>query len=101
VAGDILPGAFADYLEIEVCDSGIGFTPALLSRLFEPFHQDDAALGRHFDGIGLGLAMVKGLVDLHGGVVQAYNCAQGGACVTVWLPWRESASKGGFNEDAQ
>jgi signal transduction histidine kinase len=88
---DILPGDLAEYLEIEVCDSGIGFTPELLPKLFEAFHQGDAALARHHDGIGLGLAMVKSLVNLHGGAVRAYNTPEHGACVTVWLPWREHA----------
>ena len=91
LAGNILPNAFAQYLEIEVCDTGIGFSPELLPRLFEPFHQGDAILARQYEGIGLGLAMVKRLVDLHGGAVQAYNAPDHGACVTVWLPWRENA----------
>ncbi len=92
LAGGILPDAFAEYLEIEVCDTGIGFPPELLPRLFEPFHQGAATLARQYEGIGLGLAMVKSLVDLHGGVVQADNAPDHGACVTVWLPWRERAA---------
>jgi signal transduction histidine kinase len=88
---DNLPGPLAEYLEIVVCDTGIGFTPGLLPKLFEAFHQGDATLARHHQGIGLGLAMVKSLVDLHGGTVRAYNAPDHGACVTVWLPWREHA----------
>ena len=95
LAGDILPDGFAAYLEIEVRDTGIGFSPEMLHRLFEPFHQDDAALARRYAGVGLGLAMVKRLVDLHGGAVQAYNAPDHGACVTVWLPWREHAADRG------
>jgi PAS domain S-box-containing protein len=90
---DNLPGPLAEYLEIEVCDTGIGFTTGLLPKLFEAFHQGDATLARHHQGIGLGLAMVKSLVDLHGGAVRAYNAPDHGACVTVWLPWREHAEE--------
>jgi signal transduction histidine kinase len=57
-----------------------------MPSLFEPFHQGDASLARQYEGIGLGLAMVKSLVDLHCGAVQAYNAPDHGACVTVWLP---------------
>lgn len=91
LAGDALPNAFAEYLEIKVCDTGIGFSPEMLNRLFDAFHQGDAVLGRHYEGVGLGLALVKSLVDLHGGAVQAYNSRNHGACVTVWLPWRGKA----------
>ena len=92
VVGDMLPDAFAQYLQIEVRDSGIGFPPELLPKLFEPFHQADASLARQYEGVGLGLAMVRSLVDLHGGVVQAFNAPDHGACLTVWLPWRENVA---------
>jgi signal transduction histidine kinase len=90
---DALPDAFAYYLEIQVRDTGFGFPANVLSRLFEPFDQNDVSLARSFDGIGLGLAMVKRLVDLHAGVVKVRNAPGQGACVTVWLPWRESAAQ--------
>ncbi|HKV07569.1 MAG TPA: PAS domain S-box protein, partial [Thermoanaerobaculia bacterium] len=56
---------------LTVEDSGIGMEPEILSRLFEPFSQADRSLDRSRGGLGLGLALVKGLVDLHGGEVEA------------------------------
>ena len=88
--GNVLQGTDAEYLKIEVRDTGIGFSQRLMPRLFEPFHQDDASLARHHEGIGLGLAMVYSLVSLQDGLVYAFN--DNGACVTVWLPWREHAA---------
>jgi PAS domain S-box-containing protein len=55
--------------EIRVRDDGIGIAPDLLPRVFEPFVQADAGLARTKGGLGLGLALVKGLVELHGGSV--------------------------------
>lgn len=92
VTVNILPDTYSEYLELEVRDTGIGFPSELLSRLFEPFHQGDATLARQYEGIGLGLAMVKSLVDIHNGSVQADNAPKQGACVTVWLPWRKDAA---------
>jgi signal transduction histidine kinase/CHASE3 domain sensor protein/ActR/RegA family two-component response regulator len=56
---------------IRVRDTGMGMEPEVLARLFEPFHQADASLARSRGGLGLGLALVKGLVELHGGSVRA------------------------------
>jgi PAS domain S-box-containing protein len=81
------PGALMNSLEIEVKDTGIGFSAAMQKRLFEPFHQDDACLGRHYEGVGLGLALVKRLVALSGGMLKVCNTPDG-ACVTALLPWR-------------
>ena len=52
---------------LRVADTGSGIDPALLPRLFEPFMQADRPLARSGGGLGLGLALVKGLVELHGG----------------------------------
>lgn len=54
---------------IRVRDTGIGLEPAILAHIFEPFHQADHSLGRSRGGLGLGLALVKGLVEAHGGKV--------------------------------
>ena len=56
---------------LRVQDSGIGLEPALRDRLFHPFVQADTSLARTRGGLGLGLAVVKGLVELHGGSVRA------------------------------
>ena len=65
----------------------MGIEPALLPRLFEPFMQADESLHRSQGGLGLGLALIKGLVELHGGTVQAHSEGLGcGAEFTVCLP---------------
>jgi PAS domain S-box-containing protein len=75
---------------VEVTDSGTGIDPALLGHLFEPFMQADRTLDRTSGGLGLGLALVKGLVDLHGGEVSASSEGLGkGATFVVRLPLAE------------
>ena len=72
---------------LRVTDSGTGIDPALLSRLFEPFMQAEVPLARSGGGLGLGLALVKGLVELHGGSVSASSAGKGqGAEFVVRLP---------------
>ena len=70
-----------------VRDGGTGIDPELLPHLFEPFTQADRSLDRARGGLGLGLALVKGLVELHGGKVEAASAGPGcGAEFTVRLP---------------
>jgi two-component system CheB/CheR fusion protein len=72
---------------LQVVDCGIGIEPAFLPRLFVPFTQADLTLNRERGGLGLGLAVVKGLVDLHGGAVEVHSEGHGkGTEVTVRLP---------------
>ena len=59
---------FSEFLRVSVTDNGIGMSPEGLEHLFKPFSQVDSGLARQFEGTGLGLAMVKLLADLHGGV---------------------------------
>ncbi|HEY0872680.1 MAG TPA: PAS domain S-box protein [Vicinamibacterales bacterium] len=63
--------AAEDQAIIEVRDDGAGIRPELLGRLFEPLVQDERMIARSQGGLGLGLALVKGLVELHGGTVRA------------------------------
>ena len=58
-------------LRIEVRDSGVGIAPDVLPRLFNAFEQGNRAVTRHFGGLGLGLAICKAIVDLHGGAIRA------------------------------
>jgi CheY-like chemotaxis protein len=72
---------------LAVRDQGIGIEPEMLPRLFRPFTQADKTLDRSRGGLGLGLALVKGLAELHGGEVQAASEGPGrGAEFTVRLP---------------
>jgi signal transduction histidine kinase len=72
---------------IHVQDSGIGFADSLRGRLFEPFTQGDRSLARSAGGLGLGLVVVKGLVELHGGEVRAQSEGPGrGSLFTIELP---------------
>ena len=70
-----------------VRDTGIGIDPGMIPRLFQPFSQADAALNRRLGGLGLGLALVKGLVEGHGGTIEASSGGKGaGAEFVVHLP---------------
>jgi PAS domain S-box-containing protein len=72
---------------VRVADTGIGMTAELLEGLFQPFVQADTALDRRRGGLGLGLALVRGLVELHGGEVVARSDGLGrGSSFTVRLP---------------
>jgi len=74
---------------IEVRDTGIGIAPDHLTRVFQRFWQADATVSREYGGLGLGLALVRHLVELHGGSVSAASDGAGhGATFTVRLPSR-------------
>jgi signal transduction histidine kinase len=76
-----------DQAEIQVTDSGPGITAEFLPHVFERFRQGDAAITRSHVGLGLGLAIVRHLVELHGGTVEATSAGEGqGATFTVHLP---------------
>lgn len=75
--------------EIVVSDSGIGIEPSFLPSVFETFRQADASATRAHGGLGLGLSIVRNLVELHGGTVAAYSAGlDQGATFTVRLPVR-------------
>jgi len=72
---------------LTVVDTGIGITPEFLPVMFDKFRQQDQSFTRQFGGLGLGLAIVRQLVELHGGSVEATSEGHGrGACFTVHLP---------------
>jgi signal transduction histidine kinase len=73
--------------EVKVCDDGEGIEASVLKRLFVPFSQADTSVQRHRSGLGLGLALVKALVELHGGTVKAFSAGLGrGAEFSVHFP---------------
>ncbi|ARN82112.1 hypothetical protein B1812_14655 [Methylocystis bryophila] len=71
---------------ISVKDTGVGISPADIARLGEPFFQASASDDRAFEGAGLGLAVVRGLVGLHGGRIGIESAPRVGTTVTVRLP---------------
>ncbi len=74
-------------LRVAVADTGRGIEPSLLSFVFEPFRQAEGVSRRTHTGLGLGLAIVRHLVELHGGHVEAASAGLGqGTTFTVWLP---------------
>ena len=76
-----------DQVQIQVTDTGKGIIPDFLPYVFEHFRQEDGATTRKFGGLGLGLAIVRQLVELHGGTVFAESSGEGqGATFTVRLP---------------
>jgi signal transduction histidine kinase len=86
-------GAEPGRVRIRVCDTGLGMSPEVLASVFQPFVQADATLARSRDGLGLGLALVKGLAELHGGEVQASSRGEGkGSEFVVSLPLEVAGS---------
>lgn len=76
-----------NYAQIIISDTGIGISPDFLPYIFERFRQADSTSTREHGGLGLGLAIVRHLVELHGGTVHAASEGEGkGATFTVQLP---------------
>ncbi|MBN1179320.1 MAG: FecR domain-containing protein [Anaerolineae bacterium] len=76
-----------DWVYVEVKDQGIGIPPEQLDRIFDPFCQADTSTTRTFDGIGLGLSVVKAVAEAHGGRVWAASAGkEKGATFTMALP---------------
>ena len=72
---------------LSVSDNGVGVDPSMLQQMFQPFRQLDASPSREHGGLGLGLAIVRQLVELHGGTVSARSAGAGsGATFEVRLP---------------
>jgi PAS domain S-box-containing protein len=74
------------HFEITVSDTGRGIEDKILPFIFDRFRQGDSSTTKEFGGLGLGLSIVRQLVELHGGSVHAGNLAEGGAIFRVVLP---------------
>jgi PAS domain S-box-containing protein len=75
------------HVEIGIADTGVGIDPQFIDHVFERFRQADASTTRRFGGLGLGLSIVRHLVELHGGTVHARSDGEGrGSTFTVHLP---------------
>jgi PAS domain S-box-containing protein len=84
---DVVLERVGSHVQISVRDTGIGIAPEFLSAVFERFRQVDSSAARRHGGLGLGLSIVKQLVELHGGTVDARSDGEGhGATFTASLP---------------
>jgi signal transduction histidine kinase len=72
-----------------VWDNGIGIEPQTLEQIFQPFTQADERLSRAYGGTGLGLALVRRLINMHGGAVEVESTPGQGSTFTVQLPYVE------------
>jgi len=88
--GSILVNIFdkGDFIEISVKDTGIGIPKGKLEFIFERFAQIDKSTSRHNEGSGIGLALVKSLVEMHGGKINAYSEEGKGSEFIITLPVR-------------
>ncbi len=78
----------AAWLIFAITDTGIGIAAADLTKLFQPFVQIDSSLNRQYEGTGLGLTLVKQIVELHDGTVSVDSTIGQGSCFSVRLPYR-------------
>jgi PAS domain S-box-containing protein len=84
---------------ITVSDSGKGIQPDFVPYVFEHFRQEDGAITRKFGGLGLGLAIARQLVELHGGTICAHSLGENlGATFTVTLPLLRQSSEPTFTD---
>ena len=75
-----------DMLAVTVSDTGIGIPPDQADRIFEPFEQGDGSTARIYGGLGIGLAVTKQLVELHGGNLHVHSAVGAGSQFTFTLP---------------
>jgi signal transduction histidine kinase len=84
---DVRCAADADGVRIEVTDSGIGIAPDFIPFVFDRFRQADSRTTRHHGGLGLGLAIARHLIELHGGTINARSAGVGfGTTFEIQLP---------------
>ena len=81
-------------MQLMVRDTGRGIRPEFLPHVFEPFRQSDSSTTRQHGGLGLGLSIVRSLVESHGGTIQAVSSGEGhGATFVVTLPVQTAAAR--------
>jgi PAS domain S-box-containing protein len=84
------------HLFVSVNDNGHGIDPKFLPHVFERFRQEDGSTTRRFGGLGLGLALVKHLTELHGGTAHACSSGKGcGATFTITIPLQQNLASDG------
>src|SRR6185295_17266086 len=83
-------------VEISVTDTGQGISREFMPYVFDRFSQADSTTTRHHGGLGLGLAIARHLVEIHGGTIRAASRGEGeGATFTITLPLIEAIAKKG------
>jgi signal transduction histidine kinase len=75
-----------DSVRVDVTDDGPGIPEASLGQVFDRFYRADPSRSRKSGGAGLGLSIVRAIVDVHGGSVSASRAATGGTRITIELP---------------
>ena len=88
---DVQADASAGVMRFSITDTGIGIAPENQKKLFKPFIQVDSSLSRQYEGTGLGLSLVKKLVEMQGGSVDLKSEIGNGSCFTFTLPWQPTA----------
>lgn len=93
--GEIVISAYADEetVTINVSDTGHGISEEQLDTIFQPFQQGDASISRKVSGIGIGLSLIKNLVDLHEGTLNVESKAGEGTTFSVTLPIHNEVSQ--------
>ena len=76
----------ADMVEILVQDTGSGIPEADRETIFQPFFRVDKSRSRAYGGVGLGLTLVRKIVELHGGTIRIAESGEGGTTFAVCLP---------------
>jgi len=89
----------ADILKLTIEDTGRGIAPEFLPQMFERFRQADSSSSRRHGGLGLGLSLVRQLVELHGGQVSATSTVGSGSAFTVTFPARTELTADAASED--
>lgn len=89
-----------NWVIFQVEDTGIGIAEEHIPLLFQKFQQLETVYQRNYEGTGLGLALTKQLVELHGGRVEVESVVGEGSCFTVWLPNQPLASSTSMREAA-
>ena len=89
-------------LIVEISDNGIGISPDAMPRIFDPFEQGERSRSRLFGGLGLGLAISRAIVELHGGSISAESEGVGkGTKVTIRLATVDAAGRAGAEQPRQ
>ncbi len=95
-----LPEKHGTFLELKVEDNGAGIEPDHLPFIFDRFYRVDDLSNRQYEGTGIGLSLVKELVEMHGGSIMAESDPGKGATFRCYLPLNKKTTLGKYNEAA-